>query len=395
MPKVLRIINRFNLGGPTYNAAYLSKYMSPDFETLLVGGAIDKTEGNAEYIVRSLDLEPRVIPEMRRSLNLYSDIKAYKIIKKIISDFNPDIVHTHASKAGALGRMAAYKMKVPVIVHTFHGHVFDAYFNKLSSAFYINIERYLAEKSTSIIALSDIQKHDLAVKYKICSEEKIKVIPLGFDLGRFQENIEEKRKKFREEYNIEKNEIVIAIIGRLVPIKNHDFFLNSVKTVCEKTKRELRIFIVGDGESKNDIQRKAIELGLSQTENINDSNKHLITFTSWIKEIDKVIAGVDIIALTSFNEGTPVSLIEAQAGNKPIVSTNVGGIENVVIPNDTALLSPNNDTVIFVENLLRLIESENLRNEMSAKGWEFVKERFHYTRMIRDMRELYSNLLKK
>ena len=395
MPKVLRIINRFNLGGPTYNAAYLSKYMAPEFETLLVGGAIDKAEGNAEYIVHSLGIEPLIIPEMRRSINPYFDIKAYKIIKKIISDFKPDIVHTHASKAGALGRMAAYEMKVPVILHTFHGHVFDAYFNELSSNLYINIERYLAKKSNSIIAISDIQKHDFAYKYKICPEEKIKVIPLGFDLERFQENIEEKRKKFREEYHIEESEIAVAIIGRLVPIKNHEFFIKAVKFVSENTKRKFRVFIVGDGECKNSIQRKAIEIGLSQTDNRNDSNKHLITYTSWVKEIDKVIAGMDIIALTSLNEGTPVSLIEAQAGNKPIVSTNVGGIENVVIPNVTALLSSNNDTLKFAENILKLIESDDIRKEMSTKGWEFVKEKFHFTRMVRDMKEFYYDLLKK
>ena len=395
MPKVLRIINRFNLGGPTYNAALLSKYLSPEFETLLYGGAIDKTEGDASFIVRNLGIEPLFIPEMHRSLNLFQDIKAYKKIKKIILEYKPDIVHTHASKAGALGRLAAYKCGVPVIVHTFHGHVFDKYFSILSSTFYINIERYLAKKSSKIIVLSDKQKNDIVNKFKICPEEKVEIISLGFDLDKFQENIDVKRKNFRNEYQIADDEIAIAIIGRLVPIKNHELFLNAVKYVSSRTNKKLKVFIVGDGESKNDIQKKAVELNLQFTENKSESKNHLITFTSWIKEIDVVVAGSDIIALTSLNEGTPVSLIEAQAGNKPIVSTNVGGIENVVIPGETALLSPNNDMQAFAENLLKLVESEDLRNKLSQQGWENVKKKFHFMRLVNDIKNLYNNLLKQ
>jgi len=395
MPKVLRIINRFNLGGPTYNAALLSKYLAPEFETLLYGGAIDKTEGDAAYIVRNLGIEPLVIPEMHRSLNLFQDINAYKKIKKIISDFKPDIVHTHASKAGALGRLAAYRLGVPVIIHTFHGHVFDKYFNSLSSTFYINIERYLAKKSSKILAISENQKYDLAVKYKICPESKIEVIPLGFDLDKFQENVDLKRKAFRNEFQVADDEIAIAIIGRLVPVKNHELFLYAINDIAAKTKKQLRIFIVGDGESKNKIIETTKELGLSFTENISDSNKNLVTFTSWIKEIDKVVAGVDIVALTSLNEGTPVSLIEAQAGCKPIVSTNVGGIENVVIQGETALLSPNNDLEEFAENLLKVVESDSLRNYLSQKGWQNVKEKFHFMRLVNDTKNLYYRLLKQ
>lgn len=395
MPKVLRIINRFNLGGPTYNAAYLTKYLSPEFETLLVGGAIDESEGNSQFIVKNLGIEPLIIPEMRRSLDPVLDNKAYRKIKKIICEFKPDIVHTHASKAGALGRYAAYKMKVPVIVHTFHGHVFDAYFNKYLSAFYMNIERYLAKKSSCIIALSENQKNDLSSKYRICDKEKIKVIPLGFDLERFQKDYEEKRKIFREQYNLGDDEIAVAIIGRIVHVKNHDLFLDAVKKVSTKTSKKIRVFIIGDGECKQALMNKAAKLGLSFTGNISDSFKNLITFTSWIQEIDKVIAGIDVVCMTSLNEGTPVSLIEAQAGNKPIIATNVGGIEDVVIPGKTALLSPNNEIHAFAQNLNKIIESADLRNELSQQGWAFVKEKFHFMRLVSDTRILYHRLLKQ
>src|SRR6185437_10499562 len=165
MPRVLRIINRFNLGGPAYNVAFLTKYLPPEYETLLIGGEKEPDEESSLFIFKEMDLEPLVISEMNRSVNFLQDVKAYYRIKKIIKKFKPDIVHTHAAKAGALGRLAAYNCKVPVIIHTFHGHVFHSYFGKFKTTIYKNIERFLAKKSTAIIAISDRQKHELGVEH--------------------------------------------------------------------------------------------------------------------------------------------------------------------------------------------------------------------------------------
>lgn len=395
MTKVLRIINRFNLGGPTYNVAYLSKYMSDDFETLLVGGAKDDTEESSDFIINNLGLKPIIVEEMLREIDLKNDYAAYKKIKKIIREFKPDIVHTHASKAGTLGRLAASSCDVPIIIHTFHGHVFHSYFGKLKTLFYKTIERYLAKKSTVIIAISEIQKKELVEIHKICKAEKVKVIPLGFDLSKFQENILEKRKSFRTKYNLDEDEIAISIIGRLVPIKNHTLFLEAINIVSEKTSKKIRAFIIGDGEERQNIESKATELGISFIDGTKTNKKSLLTFTSWIKEIDIALAGSDIIVLTSLNEGTPVSLIEAQAANKPIVSTNVGGIENIVLPDKTAFLCENNNLKEFSEALLKLIEDNQLRITMSEKGWNHVKEKFHYTRLVKDLENLYNQLTKK
>lgn len=395
MTKVLRIINRFNLGGPTYNVAYLSKYISPEFETLLVGGAKDESEESSDFIVENLGLKPVIVEEMMREINLKNDYAAYRKIKKIIQEFKPDIVHTHASKAGTLGRLAAFSCNVPIIVHTFHGHVFHSYFGKLKTTFYKNIERFLAKRSTAIIAISEKQKKELVEIHRICNAEKIHVIPLGFDLSKFQEDQEAKRKSFRTIYNLDDDEIAISIIGRLVPVKNHALFLEGLKIIAEKTSKKIRAFIIGDGESRLEIETKAKELNIPFVNGMKSSEKALLTFTSWIKEIDVALAGSDIITLTSFNEGTPVSLIEAQAANKPIVSTNVGGIENVVIPDETALLCANNDLLEFSDQLLKLIENDDLRSKMAQKGWHHVHEKFHYTRLVSDMEIFYQKLLKK
>jgi glycosyltransferase involved in cell wall biosynthesis len=396
MPKVLRIINRFNLGGPTYNAAYLSRYMAPEYETLLIGGAREESEENSEYIVRNLGLDPIIIPEMRRSINPLYDIKALKKIKQIIKDFKPDIVHTHASKSGALGRKAAYELKVPVIIHTFHGHVFDAYFSNFKAGFYKRIERKLAEKSSCIIALSENQKNDLAHKFKICGEDKIVIIPLGFDLSRFQEDMTFKRARFREEYCIDDDETAIGIIGRVVPIKNHSLFLRAISNLANNTNKKIRAFIVGDGEERHKMENMAQSLGLTWTSDPTRAcDKDQVMFTSWIKDIDCVNAGMDIIASTSLNEGTPVSLIEAQASNKPIVSTKVGGIENIVLPGKTALLSDVTDEDLFTKHLISLVNDIDYRSQFALHGWEHVKQKFHYTRLVSDMSALYKTLLEK
>jgi len=395
MPRVLRIVNRFNLGGPTYNAAYLTKYLSPEFETLLIGGKRDETEANSEYIIKNLGLEAIIIPEMHRPINPFYDLQAMRKIAKIVREFRPDIVHTHASKAGALGRYIAASQKIPVIIHTFHGHVFDAYFSGASSAFYQWMERRLAGISTRIIALSESQRYDLVEKYRICPAEKVEIIPLGFDLGRFRENNDIKRANFRKEYLIDDDEIAIGIIGRIVPVKNHSLFLESIRFLKDNTNRKIRVFIVGDGEDRKKTEEKARQLGLDFIDTTKDKRPATVSFTSWLKDVDQVTAGLDIVALTSLNEGTPVSLIEAQAAGKPIVTTRVGGIENIVIPGTTALLCDSHDASEFGQNLKELVENEGLRAGLGNNGWPFVRDRFHHTRLVKDMSALYNRLLEE
>ena len=389
MKKILRIINRFNLGGPAYNAAYLTKYLEPDYETLLIGGQHDESEKSSMHIIDSLGLKPIIIPEMQRSLNPYKDLIAFKKIQNIIKEFKPDIVHTHAAKAGALGRRTAYKMGVNQIYHTFHGHVFHSYFGNFKTRIFKEIEKNLAKKSTKIIAISEIQKSELSEIHKICPEKKIEVIPLGFDLERFSTDKDSKRKEFRKKWNLKENEIAIGIIGRLVPIKNHKFFIDTIQEVLKNSKVPIRAFIVGDGEEKQNIINYIKNKNLDFSLDYNPATFHL---TSWIKEIDRVNSGMDIICLTSLNEGTPVSLIEAQASGKPIVSTKTGGIENIVLENKTALLSEKNDLHNFSKNLLSLVNDSNKRKLFSKFGLEKSKD-FHYDQLVNNIKNLYENKL--
>ena len=407
MPRVLRIINRFNLGGPTHNAAYLTRYLPGDYETLLVGGSQEASEEGSHHILANLGVEPMILPELQREVAPWRDRGAYNRIKELIKEFKPDIVHTHAAKAGAVGRMAAADLGVKAIVHTFHGHVFHSYFGPIRTALYKNIERFLARRSSRIVAISDKQKTELVDEHRITTRDKVSVIPLGFDLDRFHTDQNAKRALFRKVYGVADDEIAIGIIGRLVPIKNHDLFLEVIARVSRRTGKRLRAFIVGDGEERDRLQQRVEEMGLTQVQGpyfnghgfghgVNGKPMVVnatITFTSWIKEVDIVNAGVDIVMLTSLNEGTPVSLIEAQAANRPVISTRVGGIENVVLAERTALLSPSGDAGSLEDHLIKLVEDEQLRKRMGQGGWEHVRDRFHYTRLVQDTDTMYRGLL--
>lgn len=394
MIRVLRIINRFNLGGPTYNAAYLTRYMPEDYETLLVGGLRENDEESSEFILKEMGVEPVIIPEMRRSINPRNDLIAYRKLKRIIRDYQPHIVHTHASKAGMLGRRAAFSLGVPVVVHTFHGHVFHSYFNSLTTNTFITIERNLAKKTSRIIAISEKQKEELSTDFRIAPRNKIDVIPLGFDLSRFRTGEEEKRRLFRSHYNLDSDEIAIGIVGRLAPVKNHSLFVESIKWLKSHTNRKVRGFIIGDGNIRSELEQLSHNLDLTITPNSYTGTKADITFTSWLKDVDVAYAGLDIIALTSLNEGTPVSLIEAQAAGRAVVSTRVGGIENVVMEGSTALLSTVGKSQDFFNNLQTIVENDSRRTELGKRGWSYVSAKYDYKRLIHDMDDLYKELLK-
>jgi glycosyltransferase involved in cell wall biosynthesis len=393
MPRVLRILNRLAVGGPVLNATYLTKYLAPEFETLLVVGEKEDHEKGAEFLTDHLDINYTTIEGMGRSISPASDYKAYLKLKKLIKDFKPDIVHTHAAKPGAIGRLAASATRVPAIVHTFHGHVFHSYFNSVKTNFFINTERYLARKSDAIIAISEQQRKELVDDFRIAPANKFRLIQLGLDLDKFATNQEYKREKFRAEFDLADDEIAIGIIGRLVPVKNHYLFMKAIAHVLHSSQKKVKAFIIGDGETRADLENVAQQAGIAFSTEKDFAHPHPLVFTSWRSDVDYINAGLDIVTLTSFNEGTPVSLIEAQAANKPIVSTRVGGISDIVQEGETALLADVQDGDTFADHLLRLVEDDALRNQMGRTGRDHVLQRFSYQRLMNDMSALYHELL--
>lgn len=397
MPKILRILNRLNIGGPTYNAAYLSKYINPVYDTHLLAGQKEPYEGSSEYMLNELGVPFAYVPDMYRSINPRNDVKAYRYIKQVVSDYKPDIVHTHAAKAGLLGRLAAHhnKYRPGVIVHTYHGNVFEGYFSPIKSKLLLAVERYLCNISTGIVAISENQKHDLAYKYKIAPEEKIHVIRLGFDLDKYAEESELKRRDFRAFYRLAGDVAVITITGRLTAIKNHKLFISALKILREQEPAlKFKAFIVGDGELLEpiiDLIKQSRLTFCRAGENNYDAD---IIFTSWRKDIDVINAGSDIIALTSLNEGTPVSIIEALASGKGVICTDVGGVKDVISDGYSGFLS-DMDPADYAGKLKELIVNNELRTGMALNGKNFALKNYSYHRLVKETEYLYDYLLNK
>lgn len=370
--------------------ANLSAGLSAGYETKVLTGIKEQGEASADAIFESLNIQPIYISSMEREINPGKDWFAYKEILKIMKSFKPDIVHTHASKAGVLGRFAAQQLNIPA-VHTFHGHVFHSYFSPIKTQIYITAEQFLAKISRAIIAISKMQKFDLSEKYKIASANKIRVIHDGYDFSPFQENFNQKRITFRQKYRLADDQIAIGIVGRLTAIKNHALFIRAIQFLTQKLgERNFKAFIIGDGELNNSLYKMVNELGL----------QGVITFTSWMFPQDIIYPGLDILTLTSNNEGTPATLLEAQAAGLPVIATNVGGVSDCLISGQTGILLPKNPknsedlAMTLAFELERLIHQPDLRRSMGEMGRKFVNKNFSNENLFYETDKLYQEILR-
>jgi len=336
-------------------------------------------------------LNLKKILSLQKSSNPFGDISAYKEIKREIINFSPDIVHTHGAKSGFIGRYAAYKNKVPIIIHTYHGHHFHSYYNKSMSSLLSKLERKLAQKTTLIIAISKWQKKELTEIYRIILPAKVATIPLGIENVYNKTDALIQRNAFRKKYQVREDTITIGIAGRIVPVKNLKLFVQVAEILLRSASKKLRFFIIGDGVLKKQLKEQCVNLNLSYTEET-DENASLI-FTSWIEDIMPVMYAMDIVALTSVNEGTPLSLIEAQICGKPIVATNVGGVRDTLINGETGFLIEPNNPHAMAEKLNLLIENDELRAAMGKKAMTFAAANFSRQTEVENYSQLYASLL--
>ena len=403
--KVVRFIARLNIGGPSIHVHLLTTGLDDEkFRSILVTGKISPQEGDMSYLFDgSRKSKPIIVRELQREISPAMDFKAFFQILRILAREDPDIVHTHTAKAGTSARIAVMvhnllRVKKTQLVHTFHGHVFESYFSRVKSRMFIWIERLLARSTDVIVSLSSTQKEELSEKFRIAPTVKIKTIPLGFDLRPFLEN-EALKGKFRESVGINDDTLLIGIIGRLVPVKNHVMFFDSAKIfLAQNPEIMVQFVIVGDGELGEKLERYAKKKGLS---------KH-IRFCGWRRDLPEIYADVDILALTSLNEGTPVSIIEAMASSTPVIATNAGGVFDLLGPQDgrpayhgftvckRGVLCRKEDATGFAKGLKYLVELDNVKREALVKEARiFVERAFSERRLLKDMESLYLDLMEK
>ena len=400
--RILRVISRMNIGGPSIHVKNLTEGLNKKkYETKVIAGSISPNEGDMSYLIPSWKGKINTIPELQRELHPKKDLVALFKLLMIINRFNPDILHSHLSKAGTLSRIAVYlcnvfRSKKIKVVHTFHGHVLDAYFGNLKSFIFKNIEKTLATLTDKIIAISYTQKWELSKKYKITDPSKISLINLGFDLIPFV-HAGKLKGKLRQKIGVSNDTLLIGIVGRLAKVKNHKMFLDAAVLFLKNYNSEkVKFVLIGDGELRQTLKNFAVEKSL----------KNQVIFYGWEKNIPMIYADLDILALTSLNEGTPVSIIEAMAASVPVITTGVGGIKDLLgrIESDQpdgysfkicerGILCPKEDSTVFANALMYMIESGYLNDCLRFQiARNFVLKNYSVERLIQEIETLYDSL---
>jgi glycosyltransferase involved in cell wall biosynthesis len=395
-PRLLIILNRLSIGGPASNTLALASLLSNDFEVLLIAGKPLKDEQSAEYLLEQYTgFKVEILSSFKRAVLPLDDLKAYFKIRKTIKEFRPHIVHTHGSKPGVLGRIAAHQLKTKLVFHTFHGHVFHSYFNPFVSKLIVRLERWLATYTTTLIAINEQIRKDLLETYRICNQTKVELNRLGIECENLQDVDGTLRKKFRSEFHIEEEVLAIGIIGRLVPVKNHFAFIDLAASLLARnqTGRTLKFFIIGDGDEKMKLIQHISQKGISWSDNESELKQASdIIFTSWRTDIPAVMAGLDLVVLTSLNEGTPVSILEAMAAGRPVVASNVGGIRELFQQSDTGFVVNTEDEML--NKVEMLLNSDRLRKEIGVNSQNYTKNYLSIRHQAEALKQLYINKLK-
>ena len=381
--RVLRAITRLNIGGPAIHVILLTRGLQNDrFSSALVTGLESPSEGTFRTFAEARGVHPHVVAALGREVSPANDLRATLCMYRLIRRLRPHIVHTHMAKAGTAGRVAARLAGVPIVVHTFHGHTFHSYFGRARTALFLQIERILSRVTDRLVAVGDEQRREIAA-YGVAPLEKIVPIPLGLEIDDLLE-AERERGTLRRELGLDRAAPLIGIVARLVSIKAHEVFLEAAARVRTAEPRS-RFLVVGDGERRAELERQAQALGLGES----------VLFLGWRADMKRLYADLDVVALSSNNEGSPVALIEALAAARPVVATDVGGVSAVVRPGQTGLLVPPRDPAALADGILELLRDRPRAEALARAGRAWVYPRHAASRLIRDVEGLYLELARE
>ena len=398
------------MGGPARHVVWLTDGLrASGYDTLLVTGVVPPGEDDMTYFARAAGVNPHVIPHMSREISLRDALASWKLFRLMVRE-RPDLVHTHTAKAGTVGRVAGllYRWLTPAaligkpracrFVHTYHGHVFHSYYGPAKTKLFLTIERALARLVTDrIVVVSEQQRREINEDFTVGRPEQYAVVPLGLDLSLFSD-WQAKRGRVRDELNAPEDEVLIGIVGRLTEIKNHAMFLLSAARLKELNSsggepRRIRFVIIGDGSLRGTLEEQARTLGLA-----ND-----VVFLGTREDPEFFYPSLDVVALTSHNEGTPLTLIEAMANERAVISTAVGGVVDLLGERiadgdgytvcERGLSVASGDVEGFAEGLNRLVQDDGLRKELGRRGVDFVVRNYAKERLIDDISNLYEQLL--
>ncbi len=396
--RVIRIIDRLNIGGPSKHVVWLTAALNhDDFETILVTGQVTPDEGDMRYFADAAGVTPVVIPQLSRTVTFSDFLVIFQLVRLFIQ-LRPHIIHTHKAKAGATGRIAAwiYRWMTPSciwlqprschVVHTFHGHIFHAYFSAARTRFVLMLERILSYVATDkIIALSWRQYDELVFRYRIGLPSQFRVIPLGLDLK------EVPGGGLRGEFGIQSEVPLIGFVGRLCEIKNLGMLIEAVHRLINSGVHA-KFILIGDGPLGRKLKAQVEQLGLAE----------YVFFTGFRKNTASLYMDLDVVVLSSLNEGTPLTLIEAMAASRAVASTEVGGVLDLMGQRhlasehftiwDHGVTVRSGDSEGLAQGLMYLINGKGERQAMGERGRIFVQENYSVSRLVKDLETLYLEL---
>jgi len=378
----MRIVARLNVGGPATHVTLLNEGLTRlGMKCLLVTGMEGAREGSMKDLVTARQLSMEIIPELGREINPRHDMTTLFKLYRLMRRWQPDIVHTHTAKAGFVGRVAARLAGVPLVLHTFHGHVFHGYFGAAKTRLFIELEKFCARIGDRLITISPHLRQEIA-SYGIADAAQIEVIPLGLELEVMK--CLPTRGLLRTQLNLTESVGLIAAVGRLVPIKNIHLFLDAA-AIAHQQNPQIRFALIGDGELRQELEAYAQKLALDD----------VVIFTGWRRDLPQIYADLDGVVISSNNEGTPASLIEAMAAGCPVISTRVGGVPDIITDGQTGRIVPPQNAEALAKAMLSIFQSPAETRQMADRAREFALHKFNSQRLISDIYSLYNHLLIK
>ncbi|MBI3090242.1 MAG: glycosyltransferase [Candidatus Tectomicrobia bacterium] len=401
---MLRLITRLNVGGPAQHAMILCRDLdSSRFATTLVSGAPHAWEADLTPEVRAAGLSPIVLPTLRRHVRCFDDLRTFVAIIRLLRQVRPAIVHTHMAKAGTLGRLAAWLCRVPIRLHTFHGHVFHSYFSGWKSRLVALIERLLGALSDCLIVLSARQQEEICDRFHVAARSHTRIVPLGLDLARFAAPSGQ-AGRLRAELGIDRGTPLIGFVGRLVAVKDPDLFLEIAAAWRDAPATAPSLpppcfAIIGGGELGPALERRCRALGLAGR----------VRFCGWRRDLEAIYADLDAVVLTSRNEGLPVALLEAMAAGVPVLAADVGGVADLLeLPAGGAaesaagwceapsgLLARSRDPQVWRAALVTLLTQRQATRRRCERAQRRVLEQFSAKRLVAEIETLYLELLEQ
>ena len=369
------------------HVVHLAEALDPTrFRTRLITGRITEDEGDMTYYARERGVEVTEITGMSRLLSPLGDLRSFLTLLRIFRRERPKIVHTHTAKAGTVARLAAMAAGVPVIIHTFHGHVLGGlYFSRLKTRFFLAIERRLARATDRLIVLTHAQAREMAEGLRVAPMDQFAVIPLGLNLQPFADmDRAAARSRLRAELGIGEDSPVVGIVGRMVPVKNHPLLFDAMTRLKGRMDPAPHLIVVGSGERERALRAYVSDKGLDG----------VVHWLGWRKDLPQVFPAFDVTALTSFDEGTPVSLIESLASGTPVVSLAVGGVPEILEGGELGRLvesASDNEVADALESVL--VSPPSTQDAERAR--RLVLERFSIRRLAEDVERLYADALRR